>query len=537
MITHRIANMPRRGQNSITLNLPAEYEAPEFYENATAKDIAEALTIGSALFTTVKTASTNTKIKEIEEASEKKVQLIQEDAKQKIKTITVSLQETEEALQASRLEKIQLTQKFEQTVQEQVQSSRKAEREQTTKQFDQKIKSLEQDITTLQIQNEAYRARKLELEASRDTDIRATEESTRRSLQELIEEKDRSLRQARQDLDAINSRNERALAQLHELIRIQTDELRNLKDGITKRSSNAKSKGNDFEDSFRLKLVAAYGTSEHFSLEDTAKNGFGHAGDFIMNWKDHKILWETKDYDKTVPDDEVKKLKRDLKENAEATIGVMVSRFTGITGKISKGDLYHEFVEGKMLLYISNFDRMSEEILPLLLMYFKMYWKFGQKLEEDEGKINAIREIEKLNKIIEERKKEWRVHKAHQEAATRFTSELVEELEQKVRFLLNDLQGIVEKLKDIPLDVFRDCSGDETSLQKIQTILACAEYNKEGTVDLNKLADAYSKVKGSLTRDTAKSHIKSVLLDKSILPNKGIIPAKVIGLVLLETQM
>jgi hypothetical protein len=180
---------------------------------------------------------------------------------------------------------------------------------------------------------------------------------------------------------------------------------------------------------------------------------------------------------------------------------------------------------------------MSEEILPLLLMFCKIYWKYGQTLEEDEGKINAIREIEKLNKIIEERKKEWRVHKAHQEAATRFTSELVEELEQKVRFLLNDLQGIVEKVKDVPKGIFRESLGDEASLQKIQTILACADYTPNGSVELNKLADAYSKAKGSLTRDTAKSHIKSVLLDTSIVPNKGITPAKVLGLVLLETQM
>ena len=529
--------MPKKGHSSISFQLPNDYTLPEFYETATPKEIAEALTIGSCLFTTVKTASTNTKIKEIEEAKDKEIAVIHEESKQKLKTVTDSLQKTEELIQALRLEKIQQIQAFEKTIQDTAHSVRTAEREQTGKLFEQKIKSLEQDIDSLKAKNDAYLARKLELEANRDKDIQTTEELTRRSLNDLIAEKDRSLKQARLDLEATNSRNERALGQLHELIRIQTDELRNLKDGITKRSANVKSKGNDFEDGFRLKLIASYGTSEHFSLEDTAKNGLGHAGDFIMNWKDHKILWETKDYDKTVPEEEVKKFKRDIKENPETNIGVMVSKHTGITGKTAKGDLHHEFVEGKLLMYISNFDRMSDELLPLLMMFFKMYWKNGQKLEEDDGKINAIREIEKLNKTIEEKKKEWRVHKAHQESALRFTSEFVEEMENKVRYLLNDLQGTVEKLKDIPPNIFRDCLGDESSIQKIQTILSCVEHDPDSTVELNKLADAYVKARGNLTIDTAKSHIKSVLLDTAIIANKGKMPTKVIGLVLSEMHI
>ena len=531
------SQMPPK-QQTVTLSVPKSFSLPAFYLSAEPKDVAEALVIGSALLTTVRTASTDSKIKEIEEQKKRDILTIQEESKRAVDNLTESLQTTEQTLAKARLEKIQQIQAFEQTIQEQLQTARTAERDQTTKQYEGKLRDLEQQIATLSTKNDAYLARKLELESNRDRDIQAAEESTRRSITDLLHEKDRSLKQAREDLDATHSRNERAVKQLQDLLHIQTEEIRNLRELLIKRAANAKSKGNDFEDAFRRKLILAFGTSEQFSLEDSAKNGFGHAADFIMNWKDHKILWETKEYDKTVPDEEVKKLKRDLKENTEATIGVMVSRYTGIVGKTSKGDLYYEFVEGKMLLYISNFDKMSEEILPLLLILFKMYWKYGQTLEEDEGKIDAIREIEKLNKIIDDRKKEWRVHKAHQDAATRFTSEFVEEMEHKVRFLLNDLQGNVEKVKDIPNGMFREDSlRDEVSLKKIHTILACTEYNPSGSVELNKLADAYSKANGSLSRDTAKSHIRGVLLDTSLQQNKGSIPIKVLGLVLLETQM
>ena len=497
--------MSRRLQQVLSLTVPKQYVLPEFYAAASPADIAEALSIGSALFTTVKTASTDKKIKEIEQTNKREINRIQDEAQVKLAKLTESLQDN-------------------------IKTARTSERLQAVRQFEQTIQDLEQDCRNLTIKNEAYVKRKQELEASRDRDIQAAEESTRRTLQDLLAEKDRSLQQARADIEATHSRNEQALAQLRDLLRNQTDEIRNLKEGLVKRSSNAKTKGNAFEESFRQRLLAAFATSDHFRLEVTGNNGIGHAGDFIMNWETHKILWETKDYDKTVPEEEVKKLRRDLKENKEVSVGIMVSKQSAIAGKHARGDFFTEFVEGKMLVYLGNFDRMSDDILPLVLTLCKVYWQSGQHIEEDDAKIDTIREIERLHKALEEKKKEWRVHKSHQESALRFTQELVEEMEQKLRFLLHSLQGLVKLDRDIPLGIFRDCLGDESSMQKIQTILSCVEPDPNSTIELNRLADVYANRKGGLSRDTARAHIKSVLLDVAILPNKGTVPAKVQGL-------
>jgi hypothetical protein len=523
--------MSKKTKNEITLQVPPNFKLPEFYETATTKEIAEALVIGQALYATVKANTTNQEIQRIEDAKEQQIAKLKEQAEQKINVLEETIKRSEETYTALKREKQQQLQALELANREHEQEIRKTERETASRQSEQAIKALEQDLDAIKAKNDAYLTRKLELEASRDKDIQLAEERTRISLKALLDEKDRSLKQAREDLDKTNERNERAFATINEIMRNQTDEIRNLKEALVKRSSNAKTKGTAFEEAFRLKLVAAYGTSEHFALEDTAKSGFGHAGDFVMAWIQHKILWETKDYDKPVPDEEVKKFKRDMKENKEITIGVLVSRFTSITGKTSKGDFYVEFVEGKMLIYIGNFDRMSDEVLPMLMVFFKLYWHSGKKLEEDDGKINIIRQIEKLHKVLEEKKKEWRVHKSHQENSIRFTAELVEDLEHQLRCLLNDLQGIVEKVT-VPDGIFRECLGDEASLQKIQTILSLTEVDPEKikSVELNELADEYGKKRGNLTRDTAKSHIKSVILDSSFQQAKGKTAARVLGL-------
>jgi uncharacterized protein (UPF0210 family) len=117
--------MSRKTQ-TLALQVPKNYTLPLFYESASPQDVAEALTIGSALYTTVKTASTETKIKEIEDAKEKEITTIQEETKQKIKTITESLHKTEEYLQIARLERTQQIQNLEKSIQELTQAAQTA---------------------------------------------------------------------------------------------------------------------------------------------------------------------------------------------------------------------------------------------------------------------------------------------------------------------------------------------------------------------------------------------------------------------------
>ena len=528
---------PRKKTNTIILTVSQEFVLPEFYTKAEQNEIEEALVIGSVLYTTVKAASTSKEIQAIEAEKNTQIANIRTQADTAIRTLEEQIQKADATIQTLKREKAIQIQESEQRNQETEINARKAERELATKQHEQKLKSLEAELASLQEKNQLYLERKRIVESSRDQDIETAEKRTHNSLKELLEEKDRTIRLAREDLEKANLRQEKTNTAFQEILAKHSEEVRALKDAIHKRSSNAKTKGSEFEEAFRLKLITAYGTNDQFGLDDTAKNGFGHAGDYLMKWGDEMILWETKNYDRPVPDEEVKKFKRDMKENTHVNIGVMVSRYTPITGKTTKGDFYTEFVEGKMLIYISNFDRMSEDVLPMLMIYFKLYWKFGKKLEEDDGKVHTIRKIEKLHGILEDKKKEWRVIKSQQETAIRFTADLVEDLEHQLKYLLNDLQGIVETVKDIPPNIFRDCTGDELSLQKIQVILSCVEPNSEDSLELNELAEMYGKKRGNLSRDTAKTHIRSVLLDSVIQPSRGKTASRVLGLSLKETTI
>jgi hypothetical protein len=210
----------------------------------------------------------------------------------------------------------------------------------------------------------------------------------------------------------------------------------------------------------------------------------------------------------------------------------MVSRATGITGQTTGGDRSIEFIEGKMLIYLSNFEAMSEDTLSNLLLLFRVWWAQDSTSseEEDEARIAAIRCVERLCEEASRAKTEWRLHKSHMENALRWMAERVEDTEARVRSALGLLQGTA-KVVDVPAGLFRDCAGDAKSTADIQTILQHAEADATASCVLNDLAEQFAKTRG-MSRDTAKAHIRAVLLDSNIDAPKGK-PMKVLGLRLL----
>jgi hypothetical protein len=168
--------------------------------------------------------------------------------------------------------------------------------------------------------------------------------------------------------------------------------------------------------------------------------------------------------------------------------------------------------------------------LPLVLLVCKQFWKFGKHLPQDEETLSIVREIESLHKEAEHAKTEWKLHKSHLEHILRWNSDLVDSYEHKLKRLLNTLQDKVEIIQEIPSGVFREFAGDERATQIVQILLDCVKYEMGSSMDLNELADLYGNMR-NVSRDTAKSHIKSVLLDTSLVPSKGKMPAKVLHVV------
>ena len=512
---------PKRSHTiqTISLPVPCDFVLPDFYRDAGPAEVGEALVIGASLYTTVTTERASVELEELAAAKHAEIARIKSAADAQITVLEAQIAQAERDTAALRGEYATRSKQMLEAQRTTELTARKEERELVMKQLDGRIRALESELAAAAEKNKALVERRAVVEAGRDADIRIAEERTRALLQVTLDEKERAIQ-----------RSEREVAKWQEAFHKQAEELRALADLIRRKPTNVKTKGSEYESMFREKLVAAYGTGDGFSLSDTNHSGVGHAGDYLMTWGEHTVLWEVKNYDKPVPTAEVEKFRRDVKENSHVRVGVMVSRYTPITGKVAKGDRDIEFIEGKMLIYLSNFEAMSDDALQFLLVLFRLWWDSERNMEEGEQMEATIRHIERLHDAAVKSKTEWRLHKTRCEEMLRWTSELVEENETKLKHALNILQG-GGKVYDIPAHIFRPCDGDEKSAQLIQLILEQVVVCEGGVCVLNELADCVGKRKG-LSRDTAKTHIKSVLLDGIVEPPKGKQPARIRGLAL-----
>lgn len=497
--------MRRRGAATVTVSVPTGFTLPEFYEKTTPEAVAEALRIGASLYETlkdIKAEEGNAALAELEAKKQAEIARIREQSIIQLADLQTQLTRADEAYAALQKQHT-----------DRMASALIQERQTIKSTYEAQVQRCQETIASLQ-----HRSQLVALE--RDTDIQKAEERIKAAVSLTLEEKQRTIERqqlANDKLAALLERNS------EELNRLSTNLL-------AKRLQNSKVKGDEYEAAFREKLIQAYGTGPNFSIEDTAHNGLGHAGDHIMNWDGKKILWEVKNYDAPVKTAEVDKFYRDMSENSTISIGVMVSRYTYITGKNHSGNKHIEFVNDKMYIYLNNFDAMGEDTLPGLMLLFKMYWHASRNFESRETIENAVRTIEKLYTDAAKAKTEWKLHKSHNDAMVRWMAEVVERNEASLKSALTVLQGSggTDKLT-IPKNIFRDVSGEDRAMECIRHILEVTTVSKDDSCVLNDVADAVAK-RMNLTRDTIKDRIKGVLLDAAFVPAKGKNPARILGL-------
>ena len=530
----------------VVLHVTPLFELPSLYTTAPPEVVEEALRIGAHLYETVRQASTSMTVTDLEAAKAAELARFRADAAAVAKALEArivelevekaadlqriradaaeSTRELEAHLEKARQDSLVLQREKQQQRSEllelqatAVTTARREEKEATQRQLEARMKAIQVELETIQEKNAALLERKAIVEAGRDADIRTAEERTRALLQQTIDEKQKGIERA-----------ERLLAAQQDSFTRQAEELRALSDLLRKKpSANAKVKGNEYEEIFRERLVAAFGLCDGFRLDAKGNNGFGHEADFLMEVSKRTVLWEVKNYDKPVGSAEVDKFHRDMKENPQARIGVMVSRYTSIVGKTATGDRFIEFIDGQMLVYLSRFEAMSDDVLPNLLLLFRLWWDSERSVEDTESKEETIRQIEKLLQAAVKAKVEWRLHKNRLDEATRWMAEQVEEHEARLKQALHVLRGAT--LVDVPEGIFRDVAGDEKAQQLVQLILEYAVPHPTGSVVINDLAE-YVGVKKGLSRDTARTHIRAVLLDAAYEQPKGK-PGRVLGLV------
>ena len=218
-------------------------------------------------------------------------------------------------------------------------------------------KTSEQEIRTIRKQREEFdqayqqatkRIRLLEQDQQQQEQRIRQEE--RRNREEITREKEARIQALEQ--------------QVKDSSKNLTESFHQLKDQLIRNTTGSTNKGRDGESQMEDLLKLAYGSAETFDLTPVGKEG--HKGDFMMGFAKAQFLWEVKNYTRMVNKDEVEKLHRDMRENPEVIMGIMVSLQQGITGHTKAGDIDIEFIDnGRCILYISNLHQRQDKVFYL----------------------------------------------------------------------------------------------------------------------------------------------------------------------------
>lgn len=488
----------------LVLNLSTSFEIPFVYTKNNTKEIEEALWIGATIQQTIKTQRSNDETKKVMELKDLEIQQIQKSYQDKLTKLLDDLQQTSEEknkLNNEYLEKMKLAQQ--------------QERDHTSKEYEEKMKFLRRDMEALTSKCNALDVSRKTLEESRSKDIQDAVQRTECMMEKIIASKQDQL-----------VKMESAYQKLYESITKQSEEIVKLSGSLGKRASNVKTKGSDYEEQFGEKLKKHFGICPGFALKDT-RLGSGHEMDFSMQLENHYVMWELKNYTSVVPKAEVDKFLRDLKENPQTNIGIMISRTTDIYGKYYSGQLLTEFDGDKMMIYLNRFEDFCGEnegqIFQMLGSLFRIWWNYHHEENHTFDREEMIRELQRAIEELSKRRTEWRRHKAHLDEISRWTTDLLDESESRLDRILkrtqqhNEVNESDSKVS-LPEDVFRE-SKEERDIQWGQSIMKVCSVG--GQIEVRELVDLLT-AHHKLSKDTIRSNIMSIVKDSAVA-KKGVV--------------
>ena len=487
----------------INLHVKTEFAVPDVYSKGTMEEVEEALWIGANIQSNIKTRRSNDEVKKITELKDSEITRIQGMYNEKLTKLL-------DDIRAVTSEKDRIGAEYSEGLKE----ARGKERDAVTRDWEEKMRILRKDHEILTARYESLEARKRSLEESRTKDIQDATKRTEELMEKLVASKEEQLKKM-----------EAAYQRLNETICKQSEEISKLSGNLSKRAANVKTKGSDYEEEFGEKLRRSYGLCRGFQIKDT-RLGMGHEMDFAMEMEGHVVMWELKNYTAIVPKAEVEKFLRDLKENPQAKIGVMISRSTDIYGKNQAGHLLTEFDNDKIMIYINKFEEFCGEdenrVFQMLTSLFRIWWEYHREENNTFDRVEMIRELEKAIEDISKRRTDWRRHKAHLDELSRWTADLLDESEGRLDRILKKARNTEEVVSDRPLvipeGVFRD-SGEEKETTWIKSVMKVCEPGGEIEVrELVELLGAHHK----LSKDTIRSNVMSIIRDSAVT-KKGVV--------------
>lgn len=491
----------------INLHVSQGFVVPDVFVGGTMEEVEEALWLGATIQNSVRTRRSNDEVRKISELKDAEISRIQATYNEKLTKLLDDIRTVSN-------EKDKLGTAHAEGLKE----ARGSERDAVGREWEEKMRGLRREHEILVARYDALEVRRRILEESREKDIHDAVERTETLMEKLVSAKQEQLMKM-----------ELAWEKLNEMMGKQTEEISRLSGTLSKRGANVKTKGSDYEEEFHEKLARAFGLCKGFKLKDT-RLGMGHEMDFSMEMEEQTIMWELKNYSSIVPKAEVDKFLRDLKENPQAKVGVMISRATDIYSKAGSGPLLTEFDGDKMMIYISRFEEFCGDdegrVFQMLTALFRVWWQYHR---EDNGafdRVELVRELEKAVEDIGRRRTDWRRHKAHLDELSRWAADLLDESEGRLDRLLKkarneydtDVHGGFGDTLVIPEGVFRD-SGEEKEVSWIRSIMrVCVPSGEIEVRELVELLTAHHK----LSKDTIRSNIMSIIRDSAVI-KKGVV--------------
>ena len=503
-----MASPQRQPHKTLALLVGPTFAVPSVFHDGTQEEIEEALGLGAFVQAHVRTERATADIKTLQARKEAELTTLKQTKDAEIAANYATIVALRGQIEAREGE----LQKHQRQLAETLDAARTRERERAAAELIAAAADARAALEAMQRRAAAAEDRRTLLEAERSADIAAAEDRTRAAFQQALAIREEQVRAGQEILKTLDA-----------AYRSQVDELRNLNEFVRRKTQNVKTKGNEYETDFRDILIRTFGILDRFAVADTAKNGVGHAGDFLVQMGDHTTLWEVKNYDKTVPKIEVEKFRRDMGENKGVRVGVMVSKGTDIAGKTARGDRELEFMEGKLLIYISRFDQVEqpEEVLRSLLPLFQVWWELQRDDETAEVFKDTVKELDRLLADLTRRRQEWRVHRSRLEETIRWMSDAVEETESRVESLLKMMRaGKSMDAVDIPEGVFRSLHVDERIRETVGALLEAFAPAADAEVRLSDLTDVLASKK-KLSKDTARKHVLAALLDTAVVAAPG----------------
>jgi hypothetical protein len=173
----------------------------------------------------------------------------------------------------------------------------------------------------------------------------------------------------------------------------------------TQRQANSSLKGKDNENGFEELLNTSFGSDPNYrKLPKTTESG-----DFIIEWKEMKFMFENKKYTKTVPKIEVEKAIRDFELNKDCDVLIFVSEDSSIINCKSQFEIT-QTGDGRHAIWIGEFYRNEDKIIYLqlvgrvaeeLVRLQKREKKFenGQEVVDYKNKVDDLIESFKETKV------------------------------------------------------------------------------------------------------------------------------------------